>query len=31
MAVVRALSRDKKIRVYYADISDAVDEISRIH
>ena len=31
MAVVRALSRDKKIRLFYADISDAVDEISRIH
>lgn len=31
MSVIRALSQDKKIRVFYADITDAVDKISAVH
>lgn len=31
MAVLRAISKDKKIRLFFADITDAVNKISDIH
>lgn len=31
MPVIRALSQDRKIRIYYVDITDAVNTIAKIH